>query len=34
MAVEGLMSMQMTLIQAGSKLPTATEWSIVAIMRQ
>src|SRR3989304_1036476 len=32
--VEGLMSMQTTLVQAGSRLPTATEWSMVAIIRQ
>ena len=34
MTVEGLMSMQTTLTQAGSRLPTATEWSMVAIIRQ
>ena len=34
MTVEGLMSTQTTLTQAGSRLPTATECSVVAIIRQ
>ena len=34
MTVDGLMSTQTTLTQAGSRLPTATECSVVAIIRQ
>ncbi len=34
MTVDGLMSTQTTLTHAGNRLPTAIEWSVVAIIRQ